>query len=266
MLLAIVIMGILQGLLEWLPVSSQGNLILLMVSIFGMDKAEALSLSIYLHAGTLLSAMVYFRRTFLKILRALPSYRLRGSENKENRLITFLIFSTLLTGLVGYPIFKFAEAAATFGPLFFALIGASLIITGIVQKWTRKFGTRIIGDVNLTDSLLLGVIQGFSAFPGVSRSGMTLSFLLFRGLNSESALKLSFLMSVPAVLIAEIGLTLIGGLTILGVWEIAAGCLSSFIAGIISISMLLKIARKINLWKFCIVIGAIALISSIYPS
>ena len=146
------------------------------------------------------------------------------------------------------------------------LIGVSLIFTGIVQKWTRKFGKRTIDDVNLTDSLLLGAVQGLSAFPGISRSGMTLSFLLFRGLDSESALKLSFLMSVPAVLIAEIGLTLISGLTILGIWEIAVGCLSSFITGIISISIMLKIARKINLWKFCIMIGTIALISSIYPS
>jgi len=264
MLFETIIMGILQGLLEWLPISSQGNLILLMVSIFGMDEAEALSLSVYLHAGTLLSALIYFRGIFWDLLRAVPNYRLRGSEKKENRLITFLVLSTLLTGIIGYPIFRFAEAATTFSSLFFALIGASLIITGIIQKWTRRLGTRTIDDVNLTDSLLLGVIQGFSAFPGVSRSGMTLSFLLFRGLNSESALKLSFLMSVPAVLAAEIGLSLISGLRSPGFWEIIVGFLSSFVAGMISISMLLKIARKINLWIFCIAIGSIALISSLY--
>jgi len=263
MLLETIIIGILQGLLEWLPISSQGNLILLMVSVFGMDEAEALSLSVYLHAGTLLSVLVYFRRIFWSLLRAAHNYRLGGSEKKENRLITFLVLSTLLTGIVGYPIFRFAEVATTFSSLFFALIGASLIITGIIQKWTRRLGTRTIDDVNLTDSLLLGVIQGFSAFPGLSRSGMTLSFLLFRGLNSESALKLSFLMSVPAVLAAEFGLILIDGLRSLGFWEIAVGCLSSFVAGMISINMLLKIARKINLWIFCIAVGSTALISSL---
>ena len=256
-------MGILQGLLEWLPVSSQGNLILLMVSIFNMDEAEALSLSVYLHAGTLLSALVYFRRIFWNLLRAVPSYRPGRSGKKENRLITFLLLSTILTGIVGYPIFRFAETAATFSSLFFALIGISLIITSVVQKLTRRLGTRRIEDVNLTDSLILGVIQGFSAFPGISRSGMTLSFLLFRGLNSESALTLSFLMSVPTVLVAQLGLSLTTEFATLGFWEIALGCLSSFLSGIFSISMLLKIARKINLWTFCITIGLIALISSL---
>ena len=257
-------MGIFQGLLEWLPISSQGNLILLMVSIFRMNETEALSLSVYLHAGTLLSALVYFRRTFWSLLRAIPNYQPNITEKRENRLITFLLLSTFLTGIVGYLIFRLAEATAISGSIFFTLIGVSLIVTGLIQKWTKRLGTRTIDDVNLTDSLLLGVIQGFSAFPGVSRSGVTISFLLFRGFNGESALKLSFLMSVPAVLAAELGLSLISGLAAPGVLEIVIGCLSSFIVGIISINVLLKIARKINFWIFCIGIGSIALISSLY--
>ena len=268
MSLETILMGILQGLLEWLPISSQGNLILLMVSVFGMNEAEALSLSVYLHAGTLLSALVYFRRTFWNLLKALPNYRFESlnSKNKENSLITFLVLSTILTGIVGYPIFRFATSIATLGSIFFMLIGVSLILTGIIQKRIRKLGTRPIYDANLTDSLILGVIQGFSAFPGISRSGITLSFLLFRGFNGESALKLSFLMSVPAVLAAELGLNLIHGLAAPNFWDIAAGCLSSFIVGIISIDMLLKIARKINFWIFCIIIGMLTIISSLSPS
>jgi len=263
MLLETIIVGMLQGLLEWLPISSQGNLILFMVSVFGMNETEALSLSVYLHAGTLLSALVYFRGVLWSLLKAVPNYRLKDLERKETRLIAFLVLSTLLTSIVGYPIFRFAAAVATFGPIFFMLIGASLILTGIAQKWTRRFGIRTIDDVNLKDSLLLGVVQGFSAFPGVSRSGMTLSFLLFRGFNGESALKLSFLTSVPAVLAAELGLSLMHGLAVPEFWDIVAGCLSSFITGIISIKILLKIARKINLWIFCIAIGMITVISSL---
>jgi len=266
MLLEVIIMGILQGLLEWLPISSQGNIILFMVSIFGMNEIEALRLSVCLHAGTLLSVLVYFRKIFWSLLKAFPKYRVGGSDKKENRLITFLIVSTILTGIIGYPIFKFAEASTTVGSFFFALIGASLILTGILQKRIRKLGRRTINDINMKDSLLLGIVQGFSAFPGISRSGMTLSFFIFREFNSESALTLSFIMSVPAILAAEIGLGLTGGFPTFQFWEITIGCLFSFIAGILSISILLKIAQKINLWKFCIIIGAIALISSIYPS
>jgi len=263
MLLGIIIMGLLQGLLEWLPISSQGNLILIMASVLGIDEVEALSLSVYLHAGTLLSALVYFRRTFWSLLRAISKYRLGSLEKRESRLITFLLLSTLLTGIVGYPIFRFAEAAAMFGSFFFMLIGASLIATGLAQKWTRRLGTRGIDDVNVVDGLILGVIQGFSAFPGVSRSGVTTSLLIFRGFNGESALKLSFLMSVPAVLAAELGLSFISGFTTPAFWEISTGCLSSFITGIISINVLLRVARKVNFWAFCIVIGSIALISSL---
>jgi len=260
-------MGILQGVLEWLPISSQGNVILFMVSIFGMNEAEALSLSVYLHAGTLLSALIYFRKTFWNLLRAVPNYRIRDyTENKENRLITFLILSTLLTCVIGYPIFKFAALAAKFDSLFFTLIGASLIFTGVIQKWTLRLGTRSIEDINLKDSFLLGMVQGFSAFPGISRSGITLSFLLFRGLDSESALKLSFLMSVPTILAAEIGLSFVSGLTFTGFWEISTGCLFAFFTGMLSISILLRIARKINLWIFCIAIGLMAFISGIFPS
>jgi len=261
MLLETIVMGILQGMLEWLPISSQGNLILFMASLFGISEVEALNLSVYLHGGTLLSSLVYFRRTFWVLLKSVPTYRY-GDQKKENRLITFLVLSTLLTGIIGYPIFRFAEATARFSSFFFTLIGASLIVTGLIQKWTKKFGTRTLDDVNLTDSLLLGVVQGFSAFPGISRSGMTLSFLLFRRYNSESALKLSFLMSVPAVLAAEIGLSLTNGFIPLDFWDVIAGCLSSFITGIISINVLLKIAQKINLWMFCILIGLIAIIFS----
>lgn len=263
MLIEAIIMGILQGFLEWLPISSQGNVILLVVSIFGMNESEALSLSVYLHAGTLLSALVYFRRAFWSLLRAVPNYRIRDRKKRENRLITFLLLSTILTGIVGYQVFNFAVAVAKFSSIFFALIGASLILTGVIQKRTRRLGTRSIDDINLKDGLILGIAQGFSAFLGISRSGITLSFLLFRRLNSESALKVSFLMSVPAVLAAEIGLSLISGLMFPGFLEVAAGCLFSFITGVVSIGILLKIAQKISLWKFCVAIGLIALISSI---
>jgi len=266
MLLEIIIVGILQGLLEWFPISSQGNIILFMISIFGMNGSEALKLSVYLHAGTLLSVLVYFRKIFRSLLKAFPKYMVGRSDKKENRLITFLIVSTILTGIIGYPIFKFAEASAPVGPLFSALIGASLILTGILQKSIRKLGRRTINDINMNDGLLLGIVQGLSAFPGISRSGITLSFLIFREFNSKSALTLSFIMSVPAILAAETGLILTGEFPTIQFWEVIIGCLFSFTAGVFSISLLLKLAQKIDLWKFCIIIGALALISSIYPS
>jgi len=263
MLLEIIILGIIQGFIEWLPISSQGNLVLFMVSFLGINKAEALSISVYLHTGTLISALIYFRKTFWTLLKAMPKYSFRTLSKKENRLITFLILSTLFTGIVGYPVFRLAKIATEFGNLFFMLIGAALIFTGIVQRKAGSLGTRSIDDITVTDSLLLGVIQGLSAFPGVSRSGITISFLLFRKFDSESSLKISFLMSVPAVLVAEIGLNIMKGLPALGLVEAILGCLASFIVGILSIDLLLRIARKVNMWILCLVLGLITVISTI---
>ena len=263
MLLEIIILGIIQGFIEWLPISSQGNLVLFMVSFLGIDKAEALSISVYLHTGTLISALIYFRKTFWTLLKAMPKYSFRTLSKKENRLITFLILSTLFTGIVGYPVFRLAKIAAGFGNLFFMLIGAALIFTGIVQRKAGNLGTRSINDITLMDGLLLGVIQGLSAFPGVSRSGITISFLLFRKFDPESSLKISFLMSAPAVLVAEIGLNAMKGLPALGSVEVILGCLASFIVGIISIDLLLRIVRKVNMWILCLVLGLITVISTI---
>ena len=255
-----VILGILQGILEWLPISSQGNLVLVMVVLLGMEESQALGLSVYLHAGTLFSLLVYFRRVILDLVKALPEYRFGRSSNKEDKLISFLLLATILTGIVGYPIFQLAQTTTVLGEIFIALIGAALIFTGLLQKTIGKLGSRTTQDIELTDSLLLGVLQGLSAFPGVSRSGITTSALLFRRFKSESALKLSFLMSIPAILVAEIGLGLMTGFAAINTSDIIIGCGSSFITGLISIHILLKIAQRIKFWAFCVAIGSLALL------
>jgi len=255
-----VVLGILQGMLEWLPISSQGNLMLVMVVFLGIEESQALGLSVYLHAGTLFSLLVYFRRVILDLMRALPEYRFGRSNSKENNLISFLLLATVLTGIVGYPIFRLAQTTTVLGEIFIALIGAALILTGLLQKTMERLGSRTTQDIRLTDSLLLGVLQGLSAFPGVSRSGITTSALLFRRFKSESALRLSFLMSIPAILVAEIGLSLTAGFVAINTSDIIIGCSSSFITGLISIHILLGIAQRIKFWTFCVAIGSLALL------
>jgi undecaprenyl-diphosphatase len=255
-----IILGLIQGILEWLPVSSQGNLVLIMVALLGINKTQALNLSIYLHLGTLLSALLYFRRIFISLFKALPSYNPKNVSSDENRLISFLVFTTVLTGLVGYPIYTIVRSTEYSGELFIALVGAGLIITGLIQKYAPRLENRKIETLSFTDTLIVGVAQGFSAYPGVSRFGLTVSSLLFRGFTTESALQLSFLMSVPAVLAAQIGLALISGFEAVNSVDILLGCCASFISGLLSIHIMLKIARKIRFWLFCIALGALALL------
>lgn len=258
MIIESIILGILQGILEWLPISSEGNLVLIMIVFFGIEEGQALSLSVYLHIGTLFAVLVYFRREIINLLKALPSYHIRDSSNAENKLISFVLLTTILTSIVGYLIFKLAEITSMLGEAFTAIIGIALIITGILQKLTKRLKRRTIENVNFTDALLLGVVQGFSAFPGISRSGITTATLLFRGFRSDHALNLSFLMSIPAVSAAEIGLILMKGFPAINAIDLALGCTASFVAGLISIHILMKLAQKINFWIFCILIGLLA--------
>jgi undecaprenyl-diphosphatase len=259
MMLEAIILGLLQGILEWLPISSQGNLVLIMVVFLNFEKTQALSLSIFLHAGTMFSVLIYFRRDLYILLKELPKYRFEYS-NKESRLLSFIFFTSIITAIIGYPIFKFSETATMHGEFFISLIGVSLIISGLIQKVVRSNGKRVIGDVNFFDTLILGVMQGFSAFPGISRSGITISSLLFRNFTNKSSLKLSFLMSIPAILIAEIGLTLTTVFPSINLTIIILSCGASFFSGLISIHFLLKLAQKIKFYAFCIIVGILALI------
>ena len=166
----------------------------------------------------------------------------------------------MLTGLVGFPIYATVESAAIPGELFIALVGAGLIVTGFIQKIVPRLGTRKPESLGVVDTLLIGVVQGLSAYPGASRSGLTVSSFLFRGFTTETALNLSFLMSIPAVLASQIGLALTSGFAAVDPSNVLFGCSAAFVSGLLSIQVMLKVAQKIQFWAFCIVIGALALL------
>lgn len=261
-LFAYLLLGAVQGITEWLPISSEGINTLIMVNLFHQPVAEAVNISIWLHSGTLLAALIYFRKEITQLLRNLPQYarELRGSAHSEaSWLTTFLIISTLLTGIVGAPLFVFGLGDKEIpAGLVTAIIGIFLIITGLVQRYARKLsGTKAISDVK--DAILLGVVQAFSVFPGLSRSGLTVSALLFRGYNSAQVIRLSFLMSIPAVLAAEIGLALIDEVDF--ALPAIGSVVISFVLGFLTIGALIRIAPRIAFWKFCIFIGVLSLLA-----
>jgi len=255
----LIVLGIFQGFLEWLPVSSQGHLVLVMTYLLGVDSADALGFSVYLHSGTLIAAAIYFRRDLLVLLRKLPSYRFQDSD-RESRVISFLLFTTILTGIIGYFIYRIAEATSVFGEFFMAAVSIALISTGLIQKLAKEHEERNVDEVKLPDTLVLGLVQGLSAFPGASRSGITISALLMRGFKGEAALKLSFLMSIPAVLVAEIGLASTASLSQIRMMDLLLGSAFSFLTGALSIHLLMKTARKIRFWGLCVLIGILALL------
>jgi undecaprenyl-diphosphatase len=257
-MLEIIFFGLLQGLFEWLPISSQGNIVLLMVSFFGFNAEQAVNLAIFLHTGTMLSAIIYFRKELIELIKSLKKFKPEFNEEK-NSLISFLLISTFLTGLIGFPLYLFISDLSIQGELFIVLIGLALIFSGLIQKITENKKNEF-KKLNLFDSILLGLMQGLAVIPGISRSGITVSGMLLRNYNSEQALKYSFLMSIPAVFAAEIGLGLIKGLPVINLTEALIGLTASFLTGLISIHLLLKLSKKIKFWKFCILIGLISLI------
>ena len=258
-----VVFGAIQGVLEWLPISSQGNLVIFMVGMFGLNPQDAVNLAIFLHTGTLLSAIVYFRRELRGIFGNLKSYRPRF-DNDYNRLVSFLLIATLFTGLVGFPLYRTITEVSSFGgEVFLAIVGIALIVTGLIQKFSEK-KLSLYRHLNLKDSVLLGILQGIAVIPGISRSGITVSGLLLRNYPSRKALRYSFLMSIPAILIAQIGLGLMDGLPQIA-WEQALlGVMSAFFVGLLSIHLLLKIAERIKFWKFCVIIGLLTLVPLIF--
>jgi len=245
------IVGLIQGLIEWLPISSQGNLVIIMIAVLGLEPTYALGLAVYLHMGTGLAAAIYFRKDISRILRS--------DSESDRRMLSFLVITTVLTGVVGLPLFLFAQLSSFYGEALLGLTGVALISTGIVQRTAQRSGSPTAKILNLKEGLLLGLVQGFSALPGVSRSGVTTSALLLTGFEGEDALRISFLMSIPAVFAAAIGLTMIQGVPELRV-SLLIALVASFISALLSINILLRAARKLRFWGLCLALGVLALL------
>jgi undecaprenyl-diphosphatase len=268
-----VVVGTIQGITEWLPISSKAMTSLVMIKFFGKPLSEALPLAIWMHIGTFLASAIYFREEINKIIKRLPSYfsevilgdragkktDLKTEENEEDSLISFLIIGTFMTGIIGVPIMLFiVKESQLSGEVATVAIGIFLIVTGLLQrvsagaKSTKKMPSTI-------DAFIVGLGQGFAAIPGISRSGTTTGLFLLRKFDSESALKYSYLMSIPAVLGAEIVLQLTDIVKVNFASLIAV--LFSFIFGLLTINVLLKVARKVNFSNFCILLGLMTILT-----
>jgi undecaprenyl-diphosphatase len=177
-----VILGIFQGLVEWLPISSSGQTILAMVDFLKIDADTALSFAFYLHIGTLFAVFLRFRGDVKHIVVRLPKF-------KEDKLVQFMVVSSIASVLVGLPVyillFSLFEGGIE-GDVVTAFVGFFLILTGVIIYISkRKTGTRELEDSNTKDSLLAGICQGFAVLPGLSRSGVTVAALVTKNFKQE---------------------------------------------------------------------------------
>lgn len=260
-----VILGMIQGIVEWLPVSSEAAISLFMTQILGTAPAESVNTAIYLHVGTMLAALIYFRGDFAEVFRETPDY-VKESVSKKSvpedyPIINFLLVSTLVTGVLGGAIYLFGLEYLPESPaLFSALVGVALLVTGAMML-VGKRSSRDYSSVGLGDGVFTGLLQALAIIPGISRSGSTIFGLFYREFDSDDAFKLSFLMSVPAVLAAQIGMNLFSGFE-MNQGLLVAGAVS-FVVGYLAIDAVLEIAERVEVAYLCFMFAALSFLAAL---
>jgi undecaprenyl-diphosphatase len=201
-LLQVIVLGVIQGLTEFLPISSSAHLAVIPQLLGWPDQGQAFDIA--LHAGTLAAVLLYFYRDWLQILGAAVGLRVGGDPavERNRQLFWWLVIATLPIGVVGYLFGKQSEAAR--GNLF--LVGAMLIGVGIFMWWSDRVGRKQkdLGSISGADAIVIGVSQALSVIPGTSRSGITISTGLLRNLDRPTAARFSFLLSTPAIAAAAL--------------------------------------------------------------
>jgi undecaprenyl-diphosphatase len=255
-------LAVVQGLTEFLPVSSSGHLVLAQ-TFFGIDPANAFIYDIVLHLGTALAALAFFRRDVAAVLRGLlPPYRQAPPElGATRRLLLLLVAATAPTAVIGLA-FKdffeglFASPTAVVGAL--AVTGAFLIAASLLQSAGQP-----LDRAPWWKAVLVGIAQGVAIVPGISRSGSTIVAGLATGLRREDAVRFSFLLFLPAIL----GATLLelrhppAGATV-PISLAAAGFAAAAVTGYLAILVVLRWTRAGKLWQFGLYCWAAAAVAA----
>jgi len=261
------ILGVIQGIGEWLPISSEGLISLVSLRFFGENISSSIGLAIFLHLGTFFAAFVYFWPEIKKIFarQNFAKQNLGGFTPNSRKVLFFLIVSTAVTGFLGVFLLKFFlnffEKTKFSLDIFTLIIGLLLILTAFTLRQKPK-DLKKEKELQLTDGLWAGLFQGLAVLPGLSRSGLTIALLLFRGFKSETALRLSFLMSLPAVLGGNIFLKLSSSFKEFSFKPgLLFGLLASFLIGYLFLDFLIKLSRRVNFSLFVFIFGLLVIAS-----
>jgi undecaprenyl-diphosphatase len=258
-LLQSIILGLIQGLTEWLPISSTGHL-RIAEHFFGLNAP--LLFDVTLHAGTLIVTLTYFRKDIKSVLLALWH---RNLHSEHGKLILPIIIGSIPTALIALTAGN--ELDKYFSTLL--LLGSGFIAGGAVL-FASKFSVERTESISTPQALLIGIMQGIAIIPSISRSGLTIAVALLLGVKKELAFKFSFLLSIPAVL-GALGLTLYQehnafSLAGIGTVEIAAALIVTVAVSFLALKVLWKTlaAKKFYLFAvYCWIIGASLIILSL---
>jgi len=264
------VLGIVQGLTEFLPVSSSGHLVLVQSVIEGFRQPGVL-FDVMLHFGTLLAVVFFLRRDLYDIVVSLlpaPWRRRWGRDSaaelvhERRKLAFFIIVGTICTGTIGL-VFK-DHIHGVFDRV--EVVAVMLLVTGTLLFLSDrvKNPTRGGGDLTIWDSIIIGVVQAAALMPGLSRSGSTIAVGIFRGIEGETAARFSFLLSIPAVAGATVvELPYISEIPPGEMTAYLAGMVAALIMGLLTLKLLFFVVKKRRLSVFacyCWVLGIATLI------
>ena len=280
-----VFLGIIQGITEFLPVSSSGHLSILR-NLFGIQTDGGLLFDVMVHLGTVIAICVVFRRDVLRMIgetiRMVSDIWANGSvlihnkkekdarrykkilHNNYRRFVVMVLCATIPTAVIGYA----ARDLVTLASDSLLAPGIGLILTAVflIIADVSENGKKIPKDISFTNSFLVGIAQGISTLPGLSRSGTTIAACLISGYDKRFAVKYSFIMAIPAILGAacmEIGQAFSGGVSLSQFFIYLAGALTAGVVGYFSCRKMLTIVRKKKFRGFavyCLILGSISII------
>ncbi len=262
----IILLSFVQGITEFLPISSSGHLILTPL-LFGYEL-QSLAFDVALHLGTLGAVMLYFRREIVTMtLAVLDSLRIRRFDQPDARLGWMIILATLPVVVLGLPLKSVLDALREDPTQVALVVAATSILFGLVLWWADYSGKRVRDEYSLgwKAALFVGVMQAIAIIPGTSRSGITITAGLMLGLTRQAASRFSFLLAIPTILLA-------GGLETLDLVQSAepVDWLSLLLGGVLSfgfayltIHYFLKFIERISMLPFVIyriLLGAVILL------
>jgi undecaprenyl-diphosphatase len=259
----VVFLAILQGITEFLPVSSSGHLAVCQ-NILGIQDDSSVLLAVILHAGTLLAIIIYYFKTLIGLLK-----------RKNHKVILLIIIGTIPAAVLGILIKKAGFVDKIFTNMFIPGIG--LLITGSLLKWgmSKEKGTKEIRDLSFIQALTVGLFQAFAIFPGISRSGSTIIGSVSQKLKRSEAATFSFLLAIPAIggaALIEILSHIMKLSSNNGYFPVSAliiGFIISAVVGYFALKILLRSLKKGSLIPYayyCFTLGVIIIIWQITRS
>ena len=245
-----IILGLIQGFTEWLPISSSGHLVIAQKL---MNLTIPVVFDVTLHVGTLIAVILFFWKDILKILKSAFTFK---TKDENFRLLVYVLIGTISTAIIGFLFLKFFES------LFSNVeaVGIGFLITGILLLFSKFRNDE--KKLNWFKSLLIGTAQGISIAPGISRSGSTMSIGLLSGVKKSEVFKYSFLLSIPAIIGASVLEHSNLALSDLGIYSLI-GMIVSAISGYAAIKIVHKIllSKKFYLFAiYCFLIGILVLL------